>query len=1083
MTRSRIIYRLIFLFVVFALMITVPFTLTMISQVKRIVTDAPALKAAQDAGQGMAFGELSSRLLDHAVPYIFYILVMAIMLAIFFSRKLMASLNELHRGSVAIRNGDYGITLRAYAEDELAEVIRSFNDMTSSIRLTTSELRKKDMYVNAMLDPLWVVDDMNRLVDVNPAFVGLFGYQRDEILGFAIDLFITENPGAPKRDDYEVMRHNGASTIYEADITTRHGTRMPALISESPILSDGAIIGKIGILRDFREQRELREEIQRSRDYVETVINSIEDQLMVIDRDYRIVSANHIALESFGEKIIGEPCHAVAHDSPEPCWAEGRECPVRTVFGSGTASRVTHRHVNPDGQARYHEIVASPIKDLSGNVVQVIELIRDVSDRIRHEEDLFLKNRELVALNSIAGILSRSLRPDEIFASVLDKMIELMKMGGGGIFFIDEQNKDMLCQYHRGISDEYVTQIGRIQLGQDIPGQVAMTGQIITTADISTDPRVESSMMKNSGIKGYCCVPIRGKERIIGVYCLFSFKSRDFTPEEENILVSIGEMTGIALENIRLYEKMKDLYNAQKQRRDAEQDQLLSLTAGLGSEGDLRHAMGSVLEILKNIFHADYAWLLVRDSGGVLVLKASSSDKEPEDSVIFQCGARSIEDHSLEIRGPVVVSDIPKDTRFYIPAEISGPLYKTAVSVPMCIGEKAIGVFSLYYLNSRKFDDEELHFLKIIANMLSVSLERYNYYTESVAEKGLSAAVLQGVRDCIVTVDTGGKIISANRSFERLSGIRPDGERGLHLCDAVALQNGNRGLGEALKECLDAALSGNTAARESVMVTADNRRILMKIDSAPILDPKGKITGAVNVLRDISREKEIDTMKTEIIRSVSHEFRTPLSAIVGMTEMILDGDIDAKKEREYLQTVFNEGVRLSNMVSDLLSIAKIEGGMEKITVSEVEMKSFFDDLMASVAASLEKKGAVVSCDTGGIKSVMADGPKLKQVLLNILDNSLTFSDRGCHIAINVKKGDNTITITVRDDGWGIPEEDLPHLKERFFRGRHGARIKGTGLGLFICSEILRMHGGSMKIESIAGAGTEVSVNLPITGPK
>ncbi|HYQ47696.1 MAG TPA: sensor histidine kinase, partial [Thermodesulfovibrionales bacterium] len=107
-----------------------------------------------------------------------------------------------------------------------------------------------------------------------------------------------------------------------------------------------------------------------------------------------------------------------------------------------------------------------------------------------------------------------------------------------------------------------------------------------------------------------------------------------------------------------------------------------------------------------------------------------------------------------------------------------------------------------------------------------------------------------------------------------------------------------------------------------------------------------------------------------------------------------------------------------------------------------------------------------------------DEENLKQVLINLIDNSLTFSDKGCIIHIDVKRNGDRVEIAVSDNGWGIPEEDMHHLGERFYRGKHGQRIKGTGLGLTICDEIVKMHDGTMSIQSSAGKGTVVTLSIP-----
>jgi len=537
-------------------------------------------------------------------------------------------------------------------------------------------------------------------------------------------------------------------------------------------------------------------------------------------------------------------------------------------------------------------------------------------------------------------------------------------------------------------------------------------------------------------------------------------------------------MTGIALENIKLYEKMREMYELQRKRREEEHGQLLALTTKLGSAVDLRYVIGSVLELIRSMFNADFTWLLVRDRGDNYILRASSDSGDLENRVLYPHGVSSIEGYTAEKRTPTVIADIRAGSRFYIPNEIGSLGYQSALAVPMHIGDKTVGVFSLYYRRARDFRDEELHFLRIIANMLAVSLERYDYYVKSISEKGIANTIVQSVADGIVTVDRQGRIIAINRSFEQMTGMQSDEAVGLSVCDALRYTRENLDLRISLGECLESALSGQNSSRASVMTTASGTRLSVLVIGTPVLDSDGAVTGVVSLIRDISRESEIDRMKTEIVRSVSHEFRTPLSAIVGMTEMLLEGDLDKTRESQYLQTILSEGMRLSEMVSDLLSIARIESGMETLRPEVLDLKSLLDEVLASLETTVEKKKALIWYDLRGLTTVTGDVAKLKQVLINILDNSLMYSDIGCRVEITVEKRDNGIEITLKDNGWGIPDEDIPHLKERFYRGRHGEKIKGTGLGLFLCNEMIRLHGGTMEIRSELGKGTEVKLYLP-----
>jgi signal transduction histidine kinase len=161
-----------------------------------------------------------------------------------------------------------------------------------------------------------------------------------------------------------------------------------------------------------------------------------------------------------------------------------------------------------------------------------------------------------------------------------------------------------------------------------------------------------------------------------------------------------------------------------------------------------------------------------------------------------------------------------------------------------------------------------------------------------------------------------------------------------------------------------------------------------------------------------------------------------------------------------------------------LSIARIESGKETMKYKTIDLRDLLSGLSRSFATLVEKKKAEIRYDIEGARHIVGDEEKIKQLLTNLVDNSLMFSDEGCVIGIKVREKGEGLEITVSDNGWGIPEEDMPHLTERFYRGRHGQKIKGTGLGLSLCREIVTMHGGNMQIESTPGAGTRVLLSLP-----
>ncbi|GAB4483568.1 MAG: hypothetical protein OHK006_04980 [Thermodesulfovibrionales bacterium] len=1079
MNRSRIIYRLLAIFLSFALLVLVPYTVTIIMQAQKIIHRQMSEHAgAMQLDPVSVHHDFTARLLDYMVPYVFFVFVLAFMMALFFMRTLLFSLRQLEQGAQALRDGKLDTRLPVVTRDELGTVTMAFNEMADSLMKKTRELSVKNTYINAMLDPLWVVDVDNRVADINPAFTKLFGYTKEEMAGVPVFEYMDEKYAQIMRRRIDEKRDHGLSSTYEVSVRSKDGASIPVLISESPLFEGDRVVGMIGIIKDFREQSRLRQELQRSLSYVETVMDSIEDELVVIDPGYRIVSANRAAAVKSRNRIVGEFCHTALHHSDVPCWAGAHECPAQIVFVTGQTYRATHRHADDTGVCSSYEVVASPVRYQDGSVRYVIELMRDVTEELRRREELDRKNRELEAINSIAGILGRSLKPDDVLGRVLDRLIEMMRMDGGGIFFIDEASRDMTCRYHQGIAEDFVRMIGRVRLGEDIPGRVAVTGSPITSSDITQDSRIERSLMKHSGIRGYCCFPLRGKERTIGVVCLFSFSPHEFTLEEEHIMNSICEMVGIAFENIRLYEKVRELFEFQKQRRSEEHAQLIALSSRLGSATEMGEILSTVLGLVREFYQASFAWLLVPEASGGLVLRAGAPEGHGLSGTVYSSEVSSLEGYALSRMQHVAVGDLRSEGKFFVNPGLAAQFPQSVLCVPLFVGSKPIGAVSLYYRGPRTFREDEIHFLEIIGNMLAVSMERSDYYLRAIMEKELSDTVLNAVADGIVTVDRDGLVISLNRSLERMLGLPLSRAVGMPLREIFLSAGANEEFCTALDGCVRQALGSGSGSAAAEMRTMFGTTLAVSIQSTPIFDIHGRISGVVTLIRDTSREREIDRMKTEIVRSVSHEFRTPLTAIVGMTEMILQGDIGSDRAAEYLTIIRSEGLRLTDMVNKLLNIARIESGREALRLERLDIRNVLQDVRRAFLPLLAERKAKLVFDEHARVQFVADREKIIQILMNLVDNALIFSDDGCIIEVRAASAGGTTSISVSDTGWGIPEADIPRLTERFFRGRHGERTRGTGLGLSLVQEFVDMHGGTVSFESAEGRGTTVTITLP-----
>ena len=311
-----------------------------------------------------------------------------------------------------------------------------------------------------------------------------------------------------------------------------------------------------------RQLEESEEQLRRSRDFLQTIIDSLDDELMVLDGQFHITQANRtLRLKHKDEDVVGRYCYEVTHRLNHPCGPPSCICPVRQVWQTGTPIRVIHVHNSSQGgttRDRYVEVSASPLRDSSGKITQVVELTRDVTESKKQEKRILEANRHLLALNAIASTASQSLSLDIILNSALDKVLELIEGEVGGVLLLDEKSQTLSYRAHRGLSDQFVRGIAGIALGEGIAGRVAELGETLLVDDVSKDPRVSRRLVvAEEGLKAFVAVPLKSKEKVVGVLTIASGKPRPFHQQEVQLLTAVGHQLGIAIENAQLYQELQ----------------------------------------------------------------------------------------------------------------------------------------------------------------------------------------------------------------------------------------------------------------------------------------------------------------------------------------------------------------------------------------------------------------------------------------------------------------------------------------------------------------------------------------------
>ena len=368
----------------------------------------------------------------------------------------------------------------------------------------------------------------------------------------------------------------------------------------------------------------------------------------------------------------------------------------------------------------------------------------------------------------------------------------------------------------------------------------------------------------------------------------------------------------------------------------------------------------------------------------------------------------------------------------------------------------------------------ELGELATALNDMSSQLE--SHIRELSEEKADLSAILAGMTEGVLVARPDGRIRLTNQALRRQFSISEEatGKTVLEAFRNVSLQD----------LVNDAIHGGDVSARELTFLIPNERAY--ELSATRLQDGGGKVTGVIVVFHDITRMRQFENTRKEFVANVSHELRTPLSIIKGYIETLLDEQPpDEQTTRQFLQTIQRHSHRLEALIADLLSISAMESQQARLNFEPVSMLAAAQSVLDELAREAQEKSITVSLNfPEPLPPVRADAQRLHQVLFNLLDNAIKYTQPSGHVTILATEKDGMIETAVTDDGPGIAPEHLPHVFERFYRvdKARSRELGGTGLGLSIVKHIVQSHGGRVWAESQIEGGSAFYFTLPRAEP-
>ena len=364
-------------------------------------------------------------------------------------------------------------------------------------------------------------------------------------------------------------------------------------------------------------------------------------------------------------------------------------------------------------------------------------------------------------------------------------------------------------------------------------------------------------------------------------------------------------------------------------------------------------------------------------------------------------------------------------------------------------------------------------------NISNMARELHERLTLSEEEKRRFEAILKNMSDGLILTDTKGKIILVNDALKNLFGI-PHSIEGKTVMESLRKA-------ELMEVIEEVAVSKERISRGIEITTPRDLYLLMTAAPFYSQDSEGDLSGIVLTFHDITRLKKLEEVRKDFVANVSHEIKTPITAIKGFAETLIEGALDDKEHaKKFLETIKNHSERLNSLVSDLLTLSGIELGDIQIAKQDTNIGEVIDSVFTTLGDKARDKGLYLKKQIPAeISDMRADRDRLIQILLNLVDNGIKFTEKGgITIAVKSEKlkveseGEKDfIQLTVSDTGSGIPKKHLSRLGERFYRvdRARSRELGGTGLGLAIVKHLVKAHGWEMKIESEEAKGTSVHI--------
>ena len=698
--------------------------------------------------------------------------------------------------------------------------------------------------------------------------------------------------------------------------------------------------------------------------------------------------------------------------------------------------------------------------------------------------DLERRSQELETLNHVSQTLRTAVDLNQLLEEILDQVSQLFAVEN---FYIALYNPDEEQLWYpiavkhfkrvnwppRALTDRLTDRVIRERSAILLPHHAR---DALATVGL---PAGEDSPTAWMG------VPLISSERVIGCLGVFSFSPEVvFSKADVRWLTTLSGQVSVAIENMLHYQtaqRRADLaLNQQVHQLTILEAVGRELAAAIRSDRLMDVILGYALEVT----HSKWGSIsLYEPIENLMVIKALRGYQKAIASLSAEhgiCGRAARTGHKI------YVADIMKDPDY---VDLTAGEARSQLCVPLLHERRVLGVLTLESERVDGFSESDQAFVNQLATQATVALVNAELYAQAQERISEFAAVFNSVGEGLLVIDSSGQITLANEAIRMLTGLAPAEFSGRNMVDLPETILAYLGYNKEQAEALVGAVGqGQVPAspRATIRISELNSEKVLERTSFPVWDRRGRVTGWMIVLRNVTEEIQVTQAKDLITETLVHDLRSPASAVLGALDVLKDSLTEDETKNEIvdqaIQVARRGAQRMLGMTESLLEISRLQSGKIETNLLNFSLRPMASSVLNDFKTEALEYGIILHNEIPDeLPAVRADLAKTTRVLTNLVDNALKFTPAGGQITLNAALlTDGFITVQVSDTGPGVPEGYREKIFERFSQipGLVGRR-RGSGLGLTFCSLAVEAQGGKIWVESRPGGGSVFMYTIPI----